>query len=103
MTKVFPTFKYKIPDNFDLDFSDTGNLIYIQAIDPDLPSDQNTVILVYRTGQPAVASLYDVFFLYRKFDDVLIDCTGSFGDYIAVAYGSTLTMFRQYEIPILVF
>lgn len=68
MTKVFPTFGYVIPDNFDLDFSDTGNLIYIQAIDPKLPADQNTVILVYRTGQPAVASLYDVFFLYRSFD-----------------------------------
>jgi hypothetical protein len=38
MTKVFPTFGYIIPENFDLDFSDTGNLIYIQAIDPKLKS-----------------------------------------------------------------
>lgn len=103
MTKVFPTFGYVIPDKFDLDFSDTGNLIYIQAIDPKLPESQNTIIMVYRSGYPAVSSLYDVFHLNQKYDDILIDATGSFGDYVAVAFGSILTMFRQYEIPILVF
>ena len=96
MTKVFPTFGYVIPDKFDLDFSDNGNLIYIQATDPKLPPDSNTIIMVYRTGYPAVSSLYDVFHLYQKYDDILIDATGSFGDYVAVAFGSILTMFRQY-------
>ena len=96
MTKVFPTFGYVIPDKFDLDFSDTGNLIYIQALDPKLPEGQNSLILVYRTGLPAVSSLYDVFHLYQKHEDVLIDVTGSFGDYVAVAVGSRLMMFRQY-------
>lgn len=103
MTKVFPTFGYVIPDKFDLDFSDNGNLIYITAIDTKLPESQNTIIMVYRTGGPAVASLYDVFHLNQKYDDVLIDATGNFGDYVAVAFGSILMMFRQYEIPILVF
>jgi hypothetical protein len=102
MTKVFPTFRYIIPDKFDLDFSDTGNLVYIQAIDPHLPNNTNTVLLVYRTGLPAVSSLYDVYNLDHRYDELLIDVTGSFSDYIAIAYGSTLKMFRQYEIPILV-
>lgn len=96
ITKEFPTFNYTIPDKFDLDFSDTGNLIYITGVDPKLPANQNTIILVYKTGLPEVASLYDVFHLNQKYDDVLIDATGSFGDYVAVAYGSILTIFRQY-------
>ena len=85
-----------IPDNFDLDASDAGNLIYITAIDPKLPNATNSVILVYRTGLPAVSSFYDVFNINGKYDDMLIDATGSFGDYIAVSLGSMLLMFRQY-------
>ena len=37
MTKVYPTFGYKIQDKFQLDFSDTGNLVYITGIDTKLP------------------------------------------------------------------
>jgi hypothetical protein len=103
LTKTYPTYGYIIPDKFDLDFSDNGNLIYITGTDPKLPPTQNTIIMVYRTGLPAVSSLYDVFQLNLSYDDVLIDATGVFGDYVAVAYGSTLMMFRQYETPLLVF
>jgi hypothetical protein len=101
--KSYPVYNYTIPDKFDLDFSDAGNLIYITAIDKNLPADHNSVILVYRSGYPAVASFYDVFNVYFKYDDMLIDATGAFGDYIAVAVSSMLFMFRQYEIPVLVF
>jgi len=59
--------------------------------------------MVYRTGLPAVSSLYDVFHLEGSYDDILIDATGNFGDYVAVAYNTVLMMFRQYEAPILVF
>lgn len=96
ITKNFPTFRYTIPDKFDLDFSDQGNLIYITAIDPHLPQSQNMIILVYKTGLPSVASLYDVFHFNLPYEDVLIDATGVFGDYVAVTYGSVLAMFRQY-------
>lgn len=96
ITKNFPTFRYNIPDKFDLDFSDQGNLIYITAIDPHLPQNQNMIILVYKTGLPSVASLYDVFHFNLPYEDVLIDATGVFGDYVAVTYGSVLAMFRQY-------
>lgn len=34
---------------------------------------------------------------------MLIDVTGSFTDYVSVAMGSRLMMFRQYQIPLLVF
>jgi hypothetical protein len=34
---------------------------------------------------------------------MLIDVTGSFADYISVVTGSILMMFRQYQVPILVF
>jgi hypothetical protein len=101
--KAYPVYDYFIPDKFDLDFSDAGNLIYITAEDKKLPKDHNAVILVYRAGFPAVASFYDVFELFFKYDDMLIDATGAFGDYVSVAVGSMLVMFRQYEIPILVF
>jgi hypothetical protein len=96
MTKVFPTYGYIIQDNFDLDFSDVGDLVYITGIDPKLPADKNTVIMVYRSGFPAVSSFYDVFNLYGKYEDVLVDATGNFGDYVAVAYGNILQIFRQY-------
>lgn len=58
---------------------------------------------MYRTGYPAVASFYDVFNVFFKYDDMLIDATGVFGDYVTVAVGSMLVMFRQYEVPVLVF
>mgnify|MGYP007068595725 FL=1 len=101
--KTYPVYNYTIPDNFDLDFSDAGNLIYITAKDKNLPSDHNSVILVYRTGYPAVASFYDVFNVFFNYDDMLIDATGVFGDYVTVAVGSMLVVFRQYEVPVLVF
>lgn len=103
LNKVYPVYNYEIPDKFDLDFSDEGNLIYITAIDKKLPADHNSVILVYRTGYPSVAAFYDVFHINGKYDDMLIDATGVFGDYVSVALGSMLLMFRQYEFPILIF
>lgn len=103
MNKVYPIYHYTIPDNFDLDFSDEGNLIYITALDNKMEKDHNSVILVYRTGFPAVSAFYDVFNIYMRFDDMLIDATGVFGDYVTVAMGSLLMIFRQYEYPVLVF
>jgi hypothetical protein len=96
MNKVFPTYGYVIEDKFDLDFSDSGNLLYITGIDPKLPSYENSIIMVYRTGFPAVSSLYDVRHLKGSYQDILVDATGNFGDYVAVAYGNTLDIFRQY-------
>lgn len=77
--------------------------MYITAVDRNLPGDKNSVILVYRSSVPAVAALYDVFHVEGKYDDMLIDVTGTWADYVSVAMGSRLMMFRQYAVPLLVF
>jgi len=92
-----------IPDTFQVDFSDNGNLVYITGIDKKLPAGQNTVVMVYRSGFPTVSSFYDVFHLNATYEDMLLEVTGNFGDYVTCAYGSNLKIFRQYEVPILVF
>jgi hypothetical protein len=102
MTKAYPLYNYTIPDKFDCDFSDKGDLLYIAAIDKNLPADKNTVILVYRSGTPAVSAFYDVFHIEGKYDDLLLDVTGNFADYVSVTMGSILMMFRQYQVPVLV-
>jgi hypothetical protein len=102
-TKNYPLYNYTIPDKFDCDFSDEGDLLYIAALDKNLPADKNTVILVYRSAGPAVSALYDVFHVEGKYDDLLLDVTGTFADYVTYTTGSILTMFRQYMLPILVF
>ncbi len=103
LTKYYPTFSYTIPDKFDCDFSDEGDLLYITALDTNLPADKASVIIVYRSSQPAVATLYDVFHIEGKYEDMLIDVTGKWADYVSVTMGSRLMMFRQYAVPILVF
>jgi hypothetical protein len=100
--KNYPVYNYMIPDKFDLDFSDQGNLVYITAEDKNMHVDKNSVILVYRSGYPAVSSFYDVYNTEFKYEDMLIDVTGAFADYVSVALGSMLLIFRQYEIPIMV-
>ena len=103
MTKVYPTFGYEIQDKFQIDYSDSGNLVYITAIDKNMDEKHNSVVMVFRTGYPAASAFYDVFHLNLRNDDLLIDATGSFGDYVTCAYHNKLFMFRQYEVPILVF
>ena len=102
-TKYYSLFNYTIPDKFDCDFSDEGDLLYITAVDKNLPAEKNSVILVYRSNVPAVAALYDVFHIEGKYEDMLIDVTGTFVDYVSVTMGSILMMFRQYAVPLLVF
>ena len=59
--------------------------------------------MVYRSGYPSVSSFYDVFHFNAKYDDFLLEVTGNFGDYVTCVFGNKIMMFRQYEIPILVF
>ena len=103
MKRVYPLYHYTIPQKFDMDFSDQGDMIYITAEDKNMADHMNSVILVYRAGLPSVAVFYDVFHINGKYEDMLIDATGRFGDYVSVTMGSILMMFRQYEVPILVF
>ena len=50
-------YNYEIQVDFDLEFSDFGDLFYINTVDKNT---NLTTILIYRTGQFAIASLYDV-------------------------------------------
>lgn len=68
LTRKYPLYNYEIPNKFDVDFSDIGDLIYITAIDKNLPKEANSVILVYRAGLPAVAAFYDVYHVYGRYD-----------------------------------
>ena len=60
-TKKYPLYNYSLPDNFDCDFSDQGDLLYVTAFDKNLPANINTVILVYKSAGPAVSALFDVY------------------------------------------
>lgn len=63
--KSYTLYRYKLLDDYDLEFSDVGDLFYVNAID----SVTNlTSILVYRTASYAVAALYDVINLPGKFN-----------------------------------
>ena len=37
MVRKYPVYSYVIPDKFDLDFSDAGDMVYITAEDKNLP------------------------------------------------------------------
>lgn len=50
-----------------------------------------------------MASFYDVFNVWFNYDEMVIDATGVFGDYVTIGVGTMLVMFRQYEVPVLVF
>jgi hypothetical protein len=102
MTKQYPVYQYRIPDKFDCDFSDKGDMLYITALDKNMPEGQNSVILVYKSTGPAVSAFYDVFHINGKYEDMLIDVTGQFADYVSVTMNSILMMFRQYQVPLLV-
>lgn len=58
---------------------------------------------MYHAGRPTVATFYDIFYLDFKYEDVQIDATGVFCDYIVVGAENSITIFRQFEIPLLVF
>jgi len=55
--KSYSLYRYTLLDDFDLEFSDVGDLFYVNALDNVM---NRTSVLVYRTAAYAVAALYDV-------------------------------------------
>lgn len=100
LARNYPLYYYTIPETFDLDFSDAGGLIYITAIDT---TTKKSVLLVYHAGRPTVASFYDVFNLDGAYEDIKVDATGNWADYVLYSTGTHYDMFRQYATPVLVF
>lgn len=98
-TRRYPLYNYVIPETFDLDFSDFSDLIYITAQDKKTGEGK---ILVYRAGYPTVMTFYDVFDMNAPYKDTLIDATGAFCDFLVIASGNQLQVFRQFVIPLLI-
>lgn len=63
-SRVYPLYYYTIPEQFDLDFSDAGGLVYITAKDN---TTNSSVLLVYKAGVPVVSAFYDVFYIDGKY------------------------------------
>ena len=98
-TRKYPLYNYTIPEKFDLDFSDNGDLIFITAQDKNTNEGK---VLVYRAGYPTVMAFYDVFDMPGKYEDTIIEATGYFVDYVVMATGSKLSVFRQFAFPMLI-
>ena len=91
MTKRYPLYGYKLPHDFDFDISDYGNCVYLSTIADG--GDYN--VFVYRSGLPAVGSLYNQIDLFA-FQNVLIDASGYRVDYVTVLSTKQMRIFRQY-------
>lgn len=76
--------------------SDRGDTIYITTERDGLKD-----IFVYRGGYPNVGSLYDTIQL-GSYNNMLIDVTGYYLDFVTVVSGSFIRMFKQYELPVVV-
>jgi hypothetical protein len=42
--------------------------------------------LVYRAGYPTVGSFYDVFPMNANYEDVIVEVTGTFADYVSIVH-----------------
>lgn len=73
--------------------SENGTLVYLTAVETRL---KVSAILIFKTGVPAVTSLFHVHnFKSRLYGSTLNVC-GRQGDYVTVTYGAELMMFREY-------
>lgn len=96
--KNFALYYYTIPVDFDLEFSDIGDLFYINAVNTRTNS---TTVLIYRTSNFAVAALYDVINLPGNFNhnNLEIEVSGYEVDFVSVIYSGHFILYRQYEWP----
>ncbi len=92
LTKQYPRYGYGLAKVLDIDVSDKGDCIYV-TMDSE---DGDHQVFVYRSGYPAVGTLYDVIDLTST-NPVLVDTTGYEIDYVSVYANKLLHIFRQYE------
>lgn len=78
-------------------------MVYITAIDKNLPVDNNAVVLVYKCGTPAEIVFYDVIPLSIDAGSIILQVNGlETGDYVSVTHGSIYQMFREYKSALFV-
>jgi hypothetical protein len=94
LTKSYPQYGYTVPKIYDMDVSDLGQCIYATMVN----EGGDYQVFVYRSGYPAVGTLYDVIDLF-SYEAVLVDATGYDVDYVTVYGNQELRIFRQYEEP----
>jgi hypothetical protein len=82
LTKKYPLYGYKLPKNYEFDLSDYGNCVYLSTISEGGVYN----VFVYRSGYPAVGSLYNQINLFA-YQDILIDASGYEVDYVTVVSG----------------
>lgn len=78
-TKRYPLYDSKLPKNYEFDLSDYGNCVYLSTINKG--GQYN--IEVFRSGYPAVGTLYNQIDLY-SYQNILIDASGFVVDYVTV-------------------
>jgi hypothetical protein len=85
-----------------LEFSDVGDLFYVNALDT---VRGRTSVLVYRTASYAVAALYDVINLPGLFShkNLEIEVSGFDVDYVSIIATGSFYLYRQYEQPHVIF
>jgi hypothetical protein len=86
-------YNYTIPIDFDMEFSDVGDLFYINTIDQ---ATNLTTVLIFRTGGFAVSSLYDVINLPGTYshNNLKIEVSGYFVDFVSIIASGSFYVYR---------
>ena len=100
--KSYSLYRYKLLEDFDLEFSDVGDLFYVNALDT---TRNRTSVLIYRTASYAVAALYDVINLPGLFShlNLEIEVSGFDVDYVSIIATGQFYLYRQFEQPHVIF
>jgi hypothetical protein len=98
LTKIYPTYGYKIQPNADIEFSDMESLVYVNAFDPKV---NVSVILVYRSGWPGSTVLYDTIYLDQLYSrpGFEVEVSGGIVDFLSIAAGNEIRVYRVFEHP----
>lgn len=77
---------YRIQPGADIEFSDQEYMVYVNAYDPKV---NVSVILVYRSGFPSSAVLYDTIYLDKLYSrpGFEVEVSGNYVDFVSIAAG----------------
>lgn len=94
--KSYCLYHYQLQEDFDLEFSDVGDLFYVNALDT---RSNRTSVLIYRTASYAVAALYDVINLpgLLSHRNLEIEVSGFGIDYVSIIASGEFYLYRLYE------
>lgn len=75
-------------------------MVYVNAYDPKV---NVSVILVYRSGYPSSAVLYDTIYLDKLYSrpGFEVEVCGNYVDFVSIAVGDEFMVYRVFEEPML--